>query len=316
MVEITELEEIYKKIYKIRKFENILNDFIGKGLVHGTAHLSIGQEFIPVIISRHINKEDTFTSTHRGHSHALAKGLNLRKFVAELMGKEQGYNFGRGGTQHVMSKEFNYYANGITGGMVPVANGIAFANKYRGDRKVVISFFGDGAINEGYVMEALNLAAVFSLPIVFICENNLYAMSTPSKSTNKVEIYKKAEAFGINSILIENNDYNALDDAVKISLKNAREKSIPSFIEVRTYRHLGHSKNDKNLYRNKDEENFWFSLDVMEKIKQKILTDNPDKEKELKEFRDKTDSEVTNTFEELAKINEECSLRIGEVYSK
>ncbi len=271
MIEEKELEYIYKKIYEIRRFESTLNEFIGKGMIHGTAHLSIGQEFIPVIISRHIEKSDFFTSTHRGHSHALAKGLSLRKFAAELMGKNEGYNFGRGGTQHVMSKEFNYYANGITGGMIPVANGIAFSNKYLNNKRVVIAFFGDGGINEGHVLEALNMAAVFSLPIIFICENNQYAMSTPIKSTIKKEIYKRAEAYGINSILIENNDYSALDDSVKNAVKKARENSEPSFIEVRTYRHFGHSKNDKNLYRGKDEENFWLSLDVMKKIEEILI---------------------------------------------
>jgi acetoin:2,6-dichlorophenolindophenol oxidoreductase subunit alpha len=262
--------EVYKKIFLIRAVENKLDDLFKKGLVHGTAHFCIGQEFIPVIVSQYLTKKDAVTSTHRGHGHALAKNLDLKKFLAELLGKQAGYNYGKGGSQHVTSNEHNYYANGITGGMTPVANGMAFANKYKKNDSIVVSFIGDGAITEGYVLESLNMAVALKLPILFVCENNFYAMSTPVSKTHSSEIYKKVQGFGMESVLIDKNDYKKLDEVAKKFIEETR-KGKPHFIEVRTYRHRGHSKNDKNLYRTKEEEELWLNRDVLEKLKEEMV---------------------------------------------
>jgi len=306
--------DIYKKILLIRTFEHKLDELFKKGLIHGTAHLCIGQEYIPAIISQHISIEDCVTSTHRGHGHALSKGLDQKKFLAELMGKSAGYCSGKGGTQHTISTEHNFYTNGITGGMVPVGTGIAFSNKYKKNNKIVVTYIGDGGFNEGYVMEALNLAQVSKLPILFVCENNLYAMGTHIKFSHSSSIIEKVKGFGIKSEIVDDNDYVKLDKVSKKFIEEIRELSEPRFIVVNTYRHSGHSKNDLNLYRDKNEEKKWFDLDVLtiikkELIKSKKLTEKKldQIEKEYQEQIDKTSKEVilmpepdpTNVLKEL-----------------
>jgi len=265
------LLKLYKKILEIRSFENKLDSLFKRGLVHGTAHFCVGQEFIPVIISQYLKKEDSVTSTHRGHGHAISKNLDIKKLLAELLGKKEGYNSGKGGSQHVISRENNFYANGITGGMIPVANGIAFANKYKKNKNIVVAYLGDGAFNEGYVLESLNLAAVLKLPILFVCENNLYAMSTNVKYSHSAEICSKVKSFGIKCGLIEQNNFKKLDCVAKEFISDIRKKSEPYFIEVRTYRHYGHSKNDLNLYRGKEEEKFWFEKDALKVIEKELI---------------------------------------------
>jgi len=266
-----DLLKIYKKILLIRAVENKLDQLFKKGLVYGTAHFCIGQEFIPVIVSQHLRKEDAVTSTHRGHGHALSKDLDVKKFLAELLGDPRGYNTGKGGSQHVSSIDNNFFANGITGGMVPIAVGIAFANKYKQNDNVVVAYLGDGAMTEGYVLESLNMAAALKLPILFICENNFYAMSTHIKKTHSSDINKKAEAFGIKSALVPDNNYKLLYEIAEEFINDTR-KGIPHFIEVQTYRHKGHSKNDQNLYRDKSEEQYWFNKDVALIIEDELLS--------------------------------------------
>jgi len=262
--------KLYKDIVTIRTFEEKLDHLIKRGLVGGTAHVCVGQEFVPSIISQLIASEDVFTSTHRGHGHAIAKGLNLKKFLSEIMGLEHGYCKGRGGTQHTMSKEFNFIANGITGGMVPVGVGIAFSLKYLGKDDIVVSFTGDGAMNEGYVVEAMNIASVQGLPILFICENNQYAMSTRVENSFNNDIYRIPEAKGIESKKIEKNDYEQFYTISKDYIDKIRKDKKPRFIEIQTYRHKGHSKSDTNKYRSKDEEKQWFDLDVLNKLEKEI----------------------------------------------
>lgn len=271
--------EIYEKIFLIRTIESKLDQLFKQGLVHGTAHFCIGQEFIPAIISNYLTKEDVVTSTHRGHGHAISKGLNPKKFLAELMGKQIGYNRGKAGSQHVVSPEFNYYANGVTGGMVSIAAGMAFANKYFENNNIVVAFFGDGAFNEGNVQESLNLAKIFNLPIMFVCENNQYAMSTPRKKSHASEIFERANAYGMLCGCVDNNDYKKLDAFSKKFIQEIREGKGPAFLEIRTYRHGGHSKNDQNLYREKDEEIFWLEKDVLVQLEKDILSSGVSLEK-------------------------------------
>ncbi len=306
-----DLLRIYKKILIIRAVENKLDELFKRGLVHGTAHFCIGQEFIPVIISEYLTKEDSVTSTHRGHGHALAKNLDIKKFIAELLGKSIGFNKGKGGSQHVSSKEDNFFANGITGGMAPVAVGIAFANKYKNsmnitvNNNIAVAYLGDGSMTEGYVLESLNMAIVLKLPILFVCENNFYAMSTHVNKTHSTEIYKKAEAFGMKAALVDDNDYQKLNTIAEEFITNTR-KNIPHFIEVRTYRHKGHSKNDLNLYRDKQEEKYWFDRDAVLLIEKELKNNNNNNytEEQLKQIKEEIETEINKITEEVVNFQD------------
>lgn len=294
-----DLKELYRKILEARYFEQKIDEMMGLGQVHGTAHLSIGQEFIPMIVSQYLDGEDSVTSTHRGHSHALAKDLNLKELAAELMGKQAGYNSGKGGTQHTMSQKHNFYANGVTGGMAPIANGMALYNKQVQNGKIVVAYLGDGGINEGHVLESFNMAAALNLPVLFVCENNKYAMSTPVSQTFKAPIYKRAESFGIKSFIVERNDYKALDKISKEIISDMKNSPKPAFIEVQTYRHKGHSKNDKNLYRSESEEAEWMDLDILTQIEREWSN-----LEELNEIKKETEKKVSDIFEEVSKYPE------------
>lgn len=312
-----DLIKIFKEILKIRAVENKIDYLFKRGLINGTAHFCIGQEFIPVIISQYLTKEDIVTSTHRGHGHAISKGVEIKEFLAELMGKKSGCNLGKGGSQHIISREKNFYTNGITGGMIPIATGMAFSNKYQYKKNVVVAYLGDGGFNEGYVMESLNIAGVMKLPILIVCENNMYAMSTHIKKSHSSEIINKVKAFGIKSELIEDNDYIKLNKIAKEFIDNIRENKGPYFIEVRTYRHKGHSKNDLNLYRDKEEEKYWFDRDVLIKIEQEIINKGLLKPEEIEDLKLKVEKEIDEITQEIIMDSEENSSKIlNHIYSE
>jgi pyruvate dehydrogenase E1 component alpha subunit len=298
-METEELLHLYREIARIRYFETKLDYLFKRGLVHGTAHYCIGQEFIPVIISRYLTEGDSVTSTHRGHGHALARGLDTERFLAELMGKAEGYNSGKGGSQHVISEEFNFYANGITGGMVPVANGLAFSNKYMKKRDIVVAYLGDGGLNEGHVYESLNLSVVLGLPILFVCENNHYAMSTHINRSHSSEISRKVSGFGIKCGVVEDNDYKKLNELAPEFIGEVRESSSPGFLEIKTYRHLGHSKNDLNLYRDKEEEEFWFERDVFKLVGDELVSGRAVSGEELQAIVDGINKEIEAIAEKV-----------------
>lgn len=293
------LLQIYKKSLFIRTFEENLDLLFRKGLINGTAHFCIGQEYIPVIVSQYLDKEDIVTSTHRGHGHALAKDLNPREFLAELMGKQTGYNSGKGGSQHVMSRKDNFYANGISGGLIPVACGMAFANKYQGKKNVVVTYLGDGGFNEGYVQESFNIAALWDLPILFICENNQYAMSTHIKKAHATEICQRIKSLNITCESTEFNDYKKLDTVADTFIKQIRITPKPYFVEVKTYRHHGHSKNDKNLYRDKEEEEEWFKTDVLVKLEEEIISQKKYSKEEIRLLKEKIQKEIEEISQEV-----------------
>lgn len=264
--------EYYRTMVLIRKFEEKIAFLFTRGKVHGTTHLYIGQEAVATGACAAIKKEDFVTSTHRGHGHALARGLNPKGLLAEILGRKDGYCVGRGGTQHTTSKEDNFLTNGITAGLTPVATGIALAYKMQGKKNVCISFVGDGALNLGHMHEAMNLAAVWKLPVVFICENNLYAMSTPVKQGYAIkELWKRAEAYGMNGEAVDGNDVEAVKKTVEKHVEKARKGEGPALIECRTYRFCGHSRSDRCLYRTKDEEKTWKENDGIEVLRKKLI---------------------------------------------
>jgi len=288
----------YEDMLTIRFFEEKVDYLFSRGLIHGTAHSYIGQEAVAVGACAAINKTDFITSTHRCHGHAIAKGLDIKKFMAELLGKATGYCAGRGGTQHNASIKDGFLTNGVTGGNVSIAAGLALSFKMKKTSQIVLCFFGEGAINEGCVHEALNISAVWKLPVIFICENNLYAMSTSVKEAMLVEdVSKRAAGYGMEGVTIDGNDILLVKETLSKAVEKARKGQGPMFIECKTYRFKGHSKNDLCVYRTREEEKEWKKKGPIKRFKEKLLKKNilteikvkkieEDVKKRLKKLRD------------------------------
>ena len=250
-------------MWRCRRFEEAVDDLFARGLMHGTMHLSIGQEASATGTCFALREDDAITSTHRGHSHCIAKGADLERMMAELLAKETGYCRGRGGSMHLADVATgNLGANGIVGGGIPIAAGAGLAYKLQGIDRVAVSFFGDGASNEGAFHEAVNLAAIWQLPVVFLCENNKYGMSFSTEKSMKVEnIAERAAAYGIPGVTVDGNDVEAVHEAVTTAVDRARSGLGPTLVEALTYRWKGHSKSDKNLYRTREEISEWRDKD-------------------------------------------------------
>ena len=245
-----------RTMHVIRRFEEALDELFGRSLVRGTCHLCIGQEASAVGACAGLRPSDQVTSTHRGHGHFIAKGGDPRRVMAEVFGKADGYAHGRGGSQHMGSAEIGFLgSNGITGGGIPLATGAALASRLKGTDTVVLSFFGDGATAQGAFHEAINMGALWKLPVIYVCENNLYAMSTPLLAHSAVpDVVSRAPAYGIPAVKVDGNDVLAVKSAVEQAAERARSGDGPTLVESVTYRWLGHSKSDKREYRTPEEE--------------------------------------------------------------
>lgn len=261
-----------EKMYRIRFFEEKIDDLFAQGALGGTCHLCIGQEAAAVGVIGELIDGDKVVSSHRGHGHIIAMGGRLDRLFGELMEKEIGYCKGRGGTQHLSAADIGFYGtNGITGGGIPIATGLALAAKRDKNNNAVATFFGDGGTNQGVFHESLNMAAVWNLPIVFVCENNLYAMSTPIERTSKVkDVAEKSKAHGILGITVDGNDISKVEEQAIISFEHARSGRGPVLLELKTYRHKGHSKSDNRAYRTKEEELAWLESDCIRLLRSTI----------------------------------------------
>jgi pyruvate dehydrogenase E1 component alpha subunit len=250
-------------MWRIRRFEEAVDDLFARGLMHGTMHLSIGQEASATGACFALRNDDAITSTHRGHGHCIAKGADLEQMMAELLAKETGYCRGRGGSMHIADVATgNLGANGIVAGGIPIAAGAGLAYRLQGIDRVVLSFFGDGATNEGAFHEAVNLAAIWKLPVVFVCENNKYGMSFSTEKSMAVDsIAERSAAYGLPGVTVDGNDVEAVNEAVATAVTRARSGEGPTLVEAVTYRWKGHSKSDKNLYRTKEEISEWRDKD-------------------------------------------------------
>jgi acetoin:2,6-dichlorophenolindophenol oxidoreductase subunit alpha len=259
-------------MWTARRFEEAVDQLFARGLMHGTMHLSIGQEASATGTCLALNADDLITSTHRGHSHCVAKGADLTRMMAELLAKDSGYCRGRGGSMHIADVATgNLGANGIVGGGIPIAVGAALAQKLTGSGKVVVSFFGDGAANEGAFHEAVNLAAVWALPVVFVCENNHYGMSMAADEAFAIEnIATRARGYGIPGVTVDGNDVQDVYDAVLVAADRARAGRGPTLVENVTYRWKGHSKSDKNLYRTREEIASWQERDPITRFEEAV----------------------------------------------
>jgi acetoin:2,6-dichlorophenolindophenol oxidoreductase subunit alpha len=276
-----ELAEALRKMYIIRKFEEGAEDLYTRGLSYGTMHLSVGQEASAVGATMMLRKTDYITSTHRGHGHCIGKGAEAKYMFAEFLGKEEGYCRGRGGSMHIADMSVgNLGANGIVGGGIPIAAGAAMGIKQQKRDDVVVCFFGDGANNEGAFHEALNMAAVWKLPVIFVCENNQYGMSVSTeRSTAVKDVATRAIGYNMPGITVNGNSIADVAEAVDEAVLHARQGDGPCLIECKTYRTKGHSRSDRNRYRTKEEIEMWKAKDpipafVSELIDNGILTLN------------------------------------------
>lgn len=254
-----DLLALYERMLLIRAFEERLEKLFHDGLVKGTCHLCIGQEAVAVGACAAIDPSDYVVSTHRGHGHFLAKGGDPKRMMAEIFGKVDGYCGGRGGSQHMARFDIGFLgSNGITAGGVPIATGAALAIKRQGSKNVVLCFLGDGALNQGAAHEAMNMAAIWKLPIVFACENNGYAMSTPTSYAFAINrLSKRAKGYGIDARTIDGNDVLTVRDETRAAAERARSGKGAQFIEYQTYRFCGHSRSDRRVYRTREEEEQW-----------------------------------------------------------
>jgi pyruvate dehydrogenase E1 component alpha subunit len=248
-------------MWKIRRFEEGLEELFTRGLLHGTMHLSIGQEGVAEGTCGALDDGDFITSTHRGHGHTLAHGGDPMLMMAELLMKDTGYCRGRGGSMHIADvSQGNLGANGIVAGGIPIAVGAALSAKRMKTGKVVVSFFGDGANNEGAFHEALNMASIWKLPVIFVCENNGYGMSTSTaRSTAVKNIADRAAAYSMPGVIVNGNIFSEVAEASHAAVERARAGEGPTLIESKTYRYRGHSKSDRNRYRSKEEIDDWIS---------------------------------------------------------
>lgn len=293
------LHEALRKMHLIRRFEEGAEQSYMRGLIHGTMHLSIGQEASAVGSCLPLSDDDRITSTHRGHGHCIAKGADPALMFAEFFGKETGYCKGRGGSMHMADvSRGNLGANGIVGGGIPIAVGAALAIRKRGGREVVVSFFGDGANNEGAFHEALNMASIWKLPVIFVCENNQYGMSTSMKKSTAVpNVADRAAAYAMPGVITDGNDLAAVAEAMHDAVERARAGEGPSLIENKTYRIRGHSKSDRNRYRTREEIEAWQAKDPIGRFEAELKQYGLIGDEEIAALAASAEQEITAAIE-------------------
>ena len=287
------LQEMYHNMLLTRKFEEKVAYFFSMGMVHGTTHLYAGEEASASGVCAAMEEQDIMTSTHRGHGHCISRGIDLNRMMAELLGKATGYCKGKGGSMHIADLERgNLGANGVVGGGQPIAVGAGITTQMKKLDRIVVCFFGDGSTNEGSFHESLNLASVWKLPILFVCENNQYGMSTSIRySMNISDISIRAASYGIPGKKIDGNDAVLVYEETRKAREYVKENG-PMLLVCETYRHLGHSKSDACVYRTKEELAAWKEKDPI-KLLGKYMEDNKvATEKELEEMDKQATDEI------------------------
>jgi pyruvate dehydrogenase E1 component alpha subunit len=267
------LDAMLHEMMLIRAFEESAEQLYFQGMIHGTMHLSIGQEGSAVGSIAALRADDYILSTHRGHGHCIAKGAQVGGMMAEFMGKETGYCRGRGGSMHMADVATgNLGANGIVAGGVPMAAGVGLSIQMQKQDKAVLVFFGDGAANEGAFHESLNLASIWNLPVIYLCENNQYAMSmSVTRSMNVDDVSVRASSYNIPVVTVDCNDTIAVYAATRGAVERARSGGGPTLIEAKTYRYKGHSKSDKQRYRTKEEVQEWQEKDPIGRLSRQMM---------------------------------------------
>jgi pyruvate dehydrogenase E1 component alpha subunit len=273
MDEVTALD-LYRMMTEIRLFEKRAYDLFLQNLVKGTTHLGTGQEAIAAGVARAMRPDDYTFVTYRGHAHVLARGTPMTPVMAELLGRENGLMHGKGGSMHLLDVSRGVLGSyAIIGAQLVIANGSAWSAQYRGSGQVTVCFFGDGTTNIGAFHEALNLAAVWALPVVFVCENNGYMEYTPIESVTAVKrpAADRASAYGLSALVVDGNDVEAVYDMAAAAIDRARQGGGPSLIEALTYRHGGHSRADPGKYRPADEVREWLARDPIPAYRKVLL---------------------------------------------
>ena len=288
------LLELYRKMLTIRLFEERCNYLFMQGRIPSTLHLYIGQEAVASGVCAHLRKDDYITSTHRPHGHAIAKGVSLKSIMAELYGKVTGCCKGKGGSMHVGDIRVGMFpAIAIVGACIPVAVGAALAVKRLDTDRVAVSFFGEGATNEGAFHEGVNMAAIWNLPVVFVCENNLYGASTPFSTVSRIRnAYERASAYGIPGEQVDGNDVSAVYAAAGRAIARARLGEGPTLLECLTYRQCGHSRSDPRTYRSREEEQEWAKLDPIVRLAERLQAANLATEETLDTLKNEVIAEI------------------------
>ena len=294
MIERERAGRIYLPMAKIRAFETKALKLFENNKLRGSVHLYIGEEAVAATVCSRLTDADYITSTHRGHGHCIAKGADLNKSMAELMGKATGYCKGRSGSMHIADFNVgNLGANAIVGGGIPIAVGAALSAKLQKQDRVAVSFFGDGASNEGTFHESLNLASVMKLPIIFVCENNGYGISVPvSQSTSVKDISVRAKAYDMPGETVDGNDPEAIDAAFGRALARAKAGEGPSLIECKTYRWMGHWTGDPQTYRTREEVESWKKRDPIKHWREHLIAEGMYTAEELDAMDKQADDET------------------------
>ena len=304
-----DLLKFYRDMLLIRRFEEKAGQLYGMGLIGGFCHLYIGQEAVVVGLEAAARDGDKRITSYRDHGHMLACGMDPNGVMAELTGRSGGYSKGKGGSMHMFSKEKNFYGgHGIVGAQVPLGAGLAFADRYRENNCVTFTYFGDGAANQGQVYETFNMAALWKLPVIFIIENNQYAMGTAQeRSTSSPEIYTRGEAFGIKGEAVDGMDVIAVKTAGDKAADYCRAGKGPYILEIKTYRYRGHSMSDPAKYRTREEvQKMRAQRDPIEAVRTLLILEKHATDEEIKTI-DKEIKEIINACAEYAKDSPEVS---------
>ena len=304
-----ELLKFYREMLLIRRFEEKAGQLYGMGLIGGFCHLYIGQEAVVVGLEANTEEGDKRVTTYRDHGHMLACGMDPKGVMAELTGRSGGYSSGKGGSMHMFSKDANFYGgHGIVGANVPLGAGLALSDKYKGNDRVTFTYFGDGAANQGQVYEAYNMAEIWELPVIFVIENNGYAMGTSVKrATKSPSLWQRGAAYGIEGEEVDGMDVLAVKEAGARAIEFCRSGKGPYILEVKTYRYRGHSMSDPAKYRTREEvQKMREERDAIEQVRKRLLEGDAT-EDQLKAI-DKEIKEIVNEAAEYAKESPEPDL--------
>jgi TPP-dependent pyruvate/acetoin dehydrogenase alpha subunit len=291
--------ELLGRMLLVRRFEERAAQLRAAGLIPGFLHPCIGQEAVAVGVCAALGPDDVLTSTHRGHGHMLARGADPARMFAELFARADGYNRGKGGSLHMIDAQLGFLgANGIVGGGIPLATGAALQLKRRGAKAVAVSFFGDGATNEGSFHESLNLASLWALPVVYVCENNLYGEFTRQDHHQVIkDVADRASSYGLPGMVVDGNDVLAVREAALLAVGRARRGEGPTLLEAKTYRHRGHFEGDMARYRPKEEVEHWMARDPIELLWQRLVKEQGTSERDREQVVDEVEKRLTEAIE-------------------
>lgn len=292
-----QLMAFYETMFKMRRFEEETFEFYKKGMMAGLAHLYMGEEAVATGVCAALNEDDYIGSTHRGHGHLVARGADIDRMLAEILGKKTGYSNGKGGSMHIMAMDKGILgANGIVGGEIPIATGAAYSALYRGTDQVAVSFMGDSATNEGTFHESLNMAAAWNLPCVYVIENNLYGISVDIRDvTNTPDLAVRAKAYDIPGVVVDGMDVIEVYEAAVEAVERARKGEGPTLIECKTYRWQGHHVGDPAVYRqrkSKTEKEDWMARCPVAMLRAEMISAGKASEEEMAALEEKIEAEV------------------------